>query len=252
MPSNPNPNPNPNLGGSGALGALTEPEDLKPAAPSQPGVLALPDVNQGASQEAAVSAKEEAPVPDGNTNEIMPAPSTGPSRRKRTKSKDEAHVKGESEWVPAKSPAPPTPEQLRQTVLDNLTRCSTSDLESIAMLLGGSPARVPPIPTSLSADPSPSAPKPDAETQRPPSTDTKMPPAAATETTEAEKKQAADKQLTPEEIEEKKAAKRAVHARYMRFSRSLFSLIPGFCSSITRLDCFKEAGLGSGVGEPGI
>ena len=174
--------------------------------------------------------KAESPPPNASS------PATVPRRVKRKSSQDHFQVKTQP---------PSTPEQLRECVVDNLQRCSTKDLESIALLIGA-----PELVAGLKGTQSDAASAKNAENQgamnmpaaapdSPVSTGSTLPgsetssakPAAEQKPAAkppAEQKPAAEseqKQLTQEQLAKQKADKLAAHARYMRFSRSLFRLL---------------------------
>ena len=180
---------------------------LAPAAPVLPAQPVEPATTPGSSA---------SPAKPGDVKPEL-APTPAPARRRRSKSKDEL-VKMDSELIQPKEQVPPTPEQLRSSVMENLQRCNTADLEAIALLVApdslstsqGVPSKakeLPPAPAAAKAKPAASA-KP------------------------SQWQETGEPKLTAEEYEKKELLRKAAHARYMRFSRSLFRLEPSLKSLV--------------------
>ena len=129
---------------------------------------------------------------------------------------------------------PESPEQIRQSLIDNIQRCSTQDIQAMHMLLNaaeyaqkeqdaetastktGSPLATP----TRSENASEGLPSPGSAAK------SEEPGPAGNELQQQKPGEAPMKaELTPEEKERIQKNKKAQHARYMRFSRSLTSLV---------------------------
>ena len=219
--------------------------DSSKAAPLDSSKAAPPDSPKAAPPDSP----KAAPLESLDSSEAAPPDSSKAAHRKAEAAATASALPAKGEAVTAAKAEPtnvlpkalPTliklqvssPERLRQTVLDNLTRCSTADLESFATLLGYEVAAKAEEETrpSTTADVAMAEDAAAATSQAPTISkhETSAPAFHPTETPlQQPAKETQDDQLAELEKQEKEAKRKQAHARFMKFSRSMFRALPRY------------------------
>ena len=200
------------------------PEESKKPVPAKDSKKSVPEeskkpVLQNESEEEAPTPSQSAPsecsVPVRSRPTRSPSSSSLPNglpplrRRGKKGGMQEKQEPEESAEADPKQPglakvqAPPTPEQLRQSVLDNLQRLGTTELEAITRVMKGDMVQVKPAPAALAKAPEE--------------------PKASGQVAKAIEEETAVTAGVEQALKKKEEEKKVAHARYMRFSRSLQS-----------------------------